>query len=104
MANSPRAYRETIAEALRGLFPEAGVQTAEPESLDTEIEHLLPDVVVCDWATEAVRDAAVSWVELYPEYGSRSVVCVEGDREEVDEIQLSDLISIIERAQQSRLG
>lgn len=104
MANQPRAYRETIAEALRTIFPDAGVHTAEPEDLDTEAERVLPDVVVCDEATETVRRVAVSWVELYPGYGSYSVVCSGGKCEKVEDMQFTDIISVVEQAARLSLG
>lgn len=102
LANQPRAYRDTIAEALRSIFPDAGVCAVEPEALDAEVESFSPDVVVCDQASEAVRRVAVSWVELYPSYGSHSVVCVGGERETVEEMQFTDLISVVEEAARLR--
>lgn len=47
-----------------------------------------------------MREAVVSWVELYPGYGSRSVVCVGGKREEVEDIQFYDLLSIAARVEE----
>lgn len=104
LANQPRAYRETIAEALRAIFPEVGVHTAEPKALDAEVGRIRPDVVICDEATEAVRRVAVSWVELYPGYDSRSVVYSGGKCEKVDEMQFTDIISVVEEAARLRLG
>jgi hypothetical protein len=42
-----------------------------------------------------VEDHAPSWVELYPACGAHSVVSVLGERSAVEEIELSDLLSIL---------
>ena len=51
-----------------------------------------------------VRRVAVSWVELYPGYGSFSVVCVGGNREKVENMQFADIISVVRRAQRLHLS
>jgi hypothetical protein len=102
LANEPRAYRESIAEVFRQLRPNVEAITAEPEELEARILRLAPDMVVCSDATSVVRERVAFWVELYPEYGSRSVVGIEGRRTTIEEIQLSDLLSILDRAE--RLG
>ncbi len=99
LANEPRAYRESIAEAFRQLRPNVEVITAEPEKLEARILGLAPDVVICSEATGVVRERVPFWVELYPEYGSRSVVSVQGRCTTIEEIQLSDLLSIVDRAE-----
>lgn len=105
MANRPRAYRETIAAALGVLHPDAQIRLLEPESLDAGVARFSPDLVICDEATQAVCEAAASWVELYPGYGSCSVVYLEGKREEVEELQFHDLLSIAARVEEKlRLG
>jgi hypothetical protein len=103
IANELRSYREALAEALRHLRPEAEVVTAEPEGLESRVSRFAPHVVVCDRATGTVH-ALPSWIELYPGYGSRSVVSARSERREVAEIQLSDLLDLVDQvdlAQQS---
>ncbi len=41
------------------------------------------------------------WVNLYPGYGARSIVSVDGRREEFAQIQLADLLSVVDRAEGS---
>jgi hypothetical protein len=48
-----------------------------------------------------VEDHAPSWVELYPACGAHSVVSVLGERSAIEEIELSDLLSILDRAKRS---
>lgn len=99
MANEPRAYRESIAEVLRELKPEVEVVTADPAELDASISRLRPDMVVCSKVTEAARGTPV-WVELYPGHGPASTVGVSGEADStVEDMQLSDLLSVVELAE-----
>ncbi len=92
-----QSYRQALAAAFRELRPEVEVYEAEKEDLDREVERLNPDLVVCSRLTARVEARATSWVELYPNHGARSVVSVQGKRSIVEEIQLSDLLSIVDR-------
>ena len=73
--------------------------TAEPEELEARILELAPNMVICSEATSFVRERVAVWVELYPDYGSSSVVGIEGRRTTIEEIQLSDLLSIVDSAE-----
>jgi hypothetical protein len=55
--------------------------------------------VIFSEATEVVRERVPVWVELYPGYGARSVVGVGEERSTIEEIQLSDLLSAVDRAE-----
>ena len=73
--------------------------TAEPEELEARILALAPSTVICSEATSVVRERVSVWVELYPGYGSSSVAGIEGRRTTIEEIQLSDLLSIFDGAE-----
>ena len=62
----PRMYREVIAHAVREHRPSTDeVLTADPDRLDSEtMRGLAPHLVVCNRVTGAVREVALSWVEL----------------------------------------
>jgi hypothetical protein len=49
-------------------------------------------------ATGVVSERVQVWVELYPGYGPESVVGVGEERSTIEEIQLSDLLSVMDRA------
>jgi hypothetical protein len=72
------------------------VITAEPEELEARILELAPNMVICSEFTSIVRERVPVWVEFYPDYGSSSVVGIEGRRTTFEEIQLSDLLSIVD--------
>jgi hypothetical protein len=99
LANEPRAYREVIAETLRGLRPNAEMLEVEPAELDDSVRRFDPDVVICSGVTDTVRERVPVWVDLYPEYEARSIVSVGGIREELPDITLEDLLAAIDQAE-----
>ena len=100
MAIEPRAYREGIAAVISQLRPEVEIETEEPNSLDTSIERFSPDMVMCSKATDALEGGVRVWVELYPENAALSVASIGGRRMEYAEIQLPDLLSIVDKAEE----
>ena len=100
MANEPRAYREGIAAVINQLRPEAEIEIVEPEALDKSIERFSPDMVICSKATEALKGRVRVWVELYPDNAAFSVASIGGRRMEYTEIQLPDLLSIVDKAEE----
>lgn len=99
IANKPRAYREVITETLRALRPGVEFALVEPESLEETIPILRPHMVVCNEASAAVRSEVPVWVELYAGHGSRSVVSISGKSSVVEDMQLSDLLSIVDQTE-----
>jgi hypothetical protein len=100
MANEPRAYREGIAAVISQLRPAVEVETVEPDALDDSIKRYAPDMVICSKATETLKGRVRVWVELYPENGAISVASIGGRRMEYTEIQLPDLLSIVDKAEE----
>jgi hypothetical protein len=100
MANEPRAYREGIAAVISQLRPEVEIETVELDALDSAIERFSPDMVICSKATDALKDNVRVWVELYPENTALSVASIGGRRMEYAEIQLPDLLSIVDKAEE----
>ncbi len=95
-----QSYRQVFAATFRELRPDVEVFEAEEKDLIREVERLDPDLVVCSRLTARVEDHAASWVELYPDCKAHSVVSVLGERSTVEKMQLSDLLSIIDRTKQ----
>ena len=100
MANEPRAYREGIAAVISQLRPEVEIEIVEPDALDASIERFSPDMVICSKATDALKGGVRVWVELYPENAALSVASIGGRRIEYAEIQLPDLLSIVDKAEE----
>jgi hypothetical protein len=99
LTNEPRAYRESIAQVFRQLRPNVEVVTAEPDELEDRVLSLAPQMVIFSEATGLVRERVPIWVELYPGYGPRSMIGVGEERSTIEEIQLSDLLSALDRAE-----
>ena len=99
LTNEPRSYREAIAGAIRALKPNTEVFVAGSEELDAEVKRLSPQLVVCSRATPTVELRSLVWVELYPGHGSISTVSIDGERSTVVGIELGDLLSTVDRAE-----
>jgi hypothetical protein len=99
LTNEPRAYRESIAQVFRQLRPNVEIVTAEPDELEDRVSSLAPQMVIFSEATGLVRERVPIWVELYPGYGPRSMIGVGEERSTIEEIQLSDLLSALDRAE-----
>ena len=96
IANQPRSYRQVISAALQALEPDIEVITTEPEVLEREVERLAPDLVICSQATETVRNADLSWIDLYPGGSNHAVIGVRGRRRRVSEPTLDDIFAVID--------
>ena len=91
------SYGESLAAAFRVLRPDVEVFEAEGEHLDQEVGCLGSDLAVCSRLTAQAEWCAPIRVELYAGYGPRSVVGAPGERSTIEEIQLSDLLSVTDR-------
>ena len=97
MANELASYRQTIALVLRELRPEVEVIETDSGTLNQQVLRMSPDLVICSRVTSLVRDRVPNWVELYPECRPLSTFCIGGESTTVDDVQLSDLLSLIDR-------
>ncbi|MDQ3604102.1 MAG: hypothetical protein M3385_09635 [Actinomycetota bacterium] len=97
VANELTSYRQTIAIVFRELHPGVEVLETDPETLDGEVARLVPDLVICSRVTATVRERAANWIELYPECKSYSTFCIEGEHRAMEDVHLSDLLSVCAR-------
>ncbi len=97
VANELTSYRQTIVIVFRELHPNVEVLEVDPETLDGEVERLDPDLVICSRVTAGVRERAANWIELYPECRPFSTFCIGGERRAMEDVQLSDLLSVCAR-------
>lgn len=97
MANELASYRQTLAFVLSELRPDVEVIEADSGSLNQQVLRMSPDLVICSRVTSLVRERVPNWVELYPECQSVSTFCIGGERSTLDDVQLSDLLSLIDR-------
>ena len=97
VANELTSYRQTIAIVFRELHPNVEVLEVDPGTLDWEVAHLGPALVICSRATAVVEERAANWIELYPECRPFSTFCIDGERRAMEDVQLSDLLSVCAR-------
>ena len=97
MANELASYRQTIALVLRGLHPDVEVIETDSGTLNQQVLRMSPDLVICSRVTSLVKDRVPNWVELYPECRPLSTFCIGGESSSVDDVQLSDLLSLVDR-------
>jgi hypothetical protein len=100
VANELRAYREAIAGAVQALRPHLEVIAVEPEDLDRDVAHLMPQLVLCSELTEVVETRCLAWVVLYPNGETRAVVNIAGHRRTVaGDLPFARLLSIVDEAE-----
>ncbi len=98
VANELASYRESIAAVLRFSFPDLEVFEATPADLNREVLRLRPGLVICSRTTSLTRERVPNWVELHPECDPLSVFCLDGERFVKEQVDLSDLISTVDRS------
>ena len=95
LANELVSYRESIATVLRTSFPNLEVFEADSADLNREVLRLWPGLVICSRVTPLVEEKVPNWIELYPDCESSSTFCVDGERYTKEQVDLSDLLSIV---------
>ena len=98
VANELASYRESLAAVIRYSFPDLEVFEATSADLNREVLRLRPELVICSRATSLVRDRVPNWVELHPECENLSTFYLEGERFVKEQVDLSDLLSIVDRS------
>ncbi len=97
VANELASYRESIAAAMRFSFPDVEVFEATSTDLNREVLRLRPELVICSRVTSLVKERVPNWVELYPECEPLSTFYLDGERSVKEQVDLSDLLSIVDR-------
>jgi hypothetical protein len=97
VANELTSYRQSIAIVFRELHPNVEVIEVHPATLDWDVARLAPALVICSRVTTVVEERAANWIELYPECRPFSTFCIGGERRAMEDVQLSDLLSVCAR-------
>ncbi len=98
IANEPPAYREVLALVFQELQLQADISCIEPEDLDEEIERLSPHLVICSRLTQMVETAQIGWLLLYPDGETRAVISMLGQRTELNDSDLNDILSLLNQS------
>jgi hypothetical protein len=98
VACKPRYYREVVGEAIRGLRPAVEVVIVDPEELADGVSHLDPDLVISVQPASLDPGGRSAWVEFVPFEKPAATVSLGGRRQELDELELEDLLSVVDQA------
>lgn len=97
-AIEPRSYRQVMGRAIQALRPHVEVVVLAPETLETAVARLDPDLVFANRPEGGGRRAA--WVEFRPYEEPPARVRLAGRSWEVEDVDLPDLLSIVDRAEE----
>ncbi len=100
VAIEPRIYREAIGESIRALRPHVEVYVLDPDTLGTGLRRLGPELVFANRPDTFAPDVRSAWVEFLPYEHPPARVCLAGRRRELEEVELEDLISIVDEAEE----
>jgi hypothetical protein len=97
-ACAPLYYREVIGEAIRGLKPAVEVVILDPDELADGVSHLDPDLVISAHPPSLDPGGRSAWVEFVPHEKPAATLSMRGRRQELDELMLEDLLSVVDQA------
>ena len=99
VAIAPRSYRESVALYIHRYRPQAEVSIVSPEGLDAEVGRSSPHLVVCNEASEAVLEVAITWVRILFEDSLGAEVSIDGRSRRVEDVGMDDLLEIFDRTE-----
>jgi hypothetical protein len=104
VAIEPRSYRQVIGEAIRALRPHVEVTVLEPGMLGAGVRRLEPELVFADqpdtFGPEGGSTGRPTWVEFRPYEQPPARVCLAGRRWELDVVEFSDLLWIVDQTEE----
>ena len=101
MAIEPRSYRQVIGRTIQALRPHIEVVVLAPDTLEAGVARLGPDLVFADRPdTFAPNGRPAAWVEFRPYEEPPARVRLAGRTWELEEVELSDLLSIVDEAEE----
>jgi hypothetical protein len=98
-AIEPRSYRQVMGEALRSMRPHLEVVVLEPGTLEAGVARLEPDLVFADRPASS-SSGGPAWVEFRPYEEPPARVCLAGRTWELEDVELSDLLSIVDQTEE----
>ena len=105
VAIEPRSYRQVIGRALQALRPHLEVVVLDPDTLEAGVARMEPHLVFADrpnaFAPQGGPVGSPVRVEFRPyEMPPPARVCLAGRRWELEEVELSDLFTIVDQTEE----
>lgn len=102
VAIEPRSYREAIGTFFRDVRQSLDVSIVDPNALHAEVERSAPDLVFSSVPNISPTDRWPAWVEFRAHRYGHSVTCyLNSEYSRIEDTDLGDLLSIIDRAERS---
>ena len=99
-AIEPRSYRQVMGQAIQALRPHVEVVVLDPETLETAVARLDPDLVFANRPEGGEAPGRAAWVEFRPYEEPPARVRLAGRTWELEEVDLPDLLSIVDHAEE----
>ena len=80
------------------------MRIASPDALDREAERFEPHLVVCNEASQKVRGAVISWVEILIHDSLDANISVGGQDLRVEDITIDYLLGMVDETEELVLG
>jgi hypothetical protein len=100
VAIEPRSYRQVIGQTIQALRPHVEVVVLDPDTLEAGVARLDPDLVFANRPDTSAPTGRPAWVEFRPYEEPPARVCLAGRTWELEEVELSDLLSIVDEAEE----
>lgn len=99
VTHEPRAYRQTMAAALRCLRPDVDVIEDDATMLPSRLEGWRPHLVIGSSPDLAEVACRSSWVLLYPRGSNEVVISVGAQRQTPPKFTLDALLDVVDRTE-----
>lgn len=94
-----RAYRDTIAEALVSLRPQAQVEVSALSGLKETVLRLDPHVVIANSPNVAAPGSRPAWIQLPAEPDNSAGLCLGGEYRQITNPGLATLLEHVDEAE-----
>ena len=94
-----RTYREFMAGAIRTHRPHIEVVAARLGGLEEEAARFDPHLIICSQPNTVDPGSRPAWVELPPDPERLAEICLDGERSEVINPALEELLSVVDETE-----
>ncbi len=100
IAIEPRSYRQVIGRTIQALRPHVEVMVLDPDTLEAGVARLEPELVFADRPAASSSSGGPAWVEFRPYEEPPARVRLAGRTWELEAVELSDLLAIVDEAEE----
>ena len=102
VAMEPRSYREAIGTFFQDVREHLEVFIVDPSELEAEVLLSGVDLVFSSRPPNRSDWYRPAWLEFHPAtYGQTVTFYLKGERSEIEDVDLGDLLSIVDRVERS---